>query len=175
MVPDPVRREFRRSLGQVADRIGWSSLSALDKARHYDNWTTDPAIGGVLERYMPRTKVRVYLKDTILKHYSRRERAETIRPFRILGLPPDARTLEIYEKPHGRRMEDGRIVCWGRAEDWKTVLMALHERAHMTVGSVPFAAILTNAAGRFGDGQIRSIVEDAAKKLCVERLVWTET
>jgi hypothetical protein len=174
-VPDHIRDELRSRLGGIADEIGWSNLPAADKTRYYEDWTRDPTVGGVLSRYMDTRQVRVYIKDTILKHYTHHRLVDHARPFRVLGLREDYPVTERYQKPHGRRLRDGRVVCWGQASEWKSVLMALHERTFGKVGIKPFAAVLLGATGRYHEPALRTLVEHAAIRLGVERVIWLET
>ena len=171
-VPDAVRKQLREQLRQVADDVGWMSLSLAEKRKFYEDWTRDPRYGGVLARYIDKGQVRVYLKDTIIKDYARAAGADESRPLRLLKITPDTITVEKYIKPHGRRFADGRVICWGRASDWKLVLMALHERSSNHERAVPFAAILGNATGKFADPAMRHMIEDAAVKLTIQRLLW---
>lgn len=174
-VPDHIRNELKRRLWKQADELSWINLSPSAKSSHYQNWTRDPNIGGTLSRFMDRSRVRVYLKDTLLKDYTRTRSGDAARPLRVLGLSGIADTAATYEKPHGRRLEDGRVICWGRAEDWKSVLMALHERAYASDEHSPYGIILTHAVGRFKERCLRALIIDAATKLGVERVVWLES
>lgn len=174
-VPDRVREHLKLQLWKLADEIGWTYLSPSAKSKYYENWTLDPKIGGVLAHYIDKGQVRVYLKDTVLKDYSRERSDDEARPFRILRIPQTARVLQRYIKPHGRRLNDGRIICWGRAADWKSILLAAHERVFTVDTLQPFAVLLTHATGRFQDQSFRSMVEDAARKLGIERLIWVDT
>ncbi len=174
-IPNHVREELKQRLWNLADDIDWMNLSPTTKSRYYEYWTQDPNIGGVLARYIDRGRVRVYLKDTLLKAYTRSKLGDESRPFRVLGLPATADSLETYEKPHGRRLQDGRVICWGRADSWKLVLMGLFERSYASETYQPYAAVLTQATGRFHEHRVRVMVEKAAEKLGVERLVWLES
>jgi hypothetical protein len=169
-----VREALRQRLWETADRIGWMSLSPVVKSKSYEDWTRDPQVGGLLARYIDRGQVRVYLKDTLLKDYVREHLADESRPFRVLGIT-DAAAVEAYIKPHGRRLGDGRVICWGRAEDWKSVLMAVHERTYAKGNARPFAAVLMQPTGRLHEDHVRELIEDAAKKLGIERIVWLDT
>lgn len=171
-VPDDIRKQLRKELSGVADEIGWMSLSSTEKRKLYEDWTRDPKYGGTLSRYIDKGQVRVYLKDTILKDYTRAAGADASRPFRLLKIPADAQVAQTYIKPHGRRLADGRVICWGRANDWKLVLMAMHERSSNGQKAVPFAAILANATGKFAEPAVRRMVEDAATKLTIQKLLW---
>ncbi|HEX6369118.1 MAG TPA: hypothetical protein VF006_09300 [Longimicrobium sp.] len=92
---------------------------------------------------------------------------------RVLGITTAAEIAETYVKPHGRRLVDGRIISWGKAREWKMILMALHERAY-TSKTEAFGAVLFEATGRYAERNARSMVEDAAKKLGVSTIVWLE-
>jgi len=170
-VPEFVRRQIRQQLWAIANDLGWMSLTTTDKKRRYEEWTHDSRIGGVLSRYIDKGQVRVYLKDTIMKEFTRTASANPARPFLLLKLPEDTPVSRAYIKPHGRRLADGRIIAWGRASDWKLVLMALHERANGH-SAKPFAAVLMNASGKFAEPDTRAMIEDAAKKLNIEKLLW---
>jgi hypothetical protein len=173
-VPDDVRELLRRELWAKAEALGWSDLSSRDKTRHYEYWTQDPSVGGVLARYMDPPRVRVYLKDAVFKPYRRAKLADWSRCARALGVEAEA-IADSFIKPHGRELSDGRVICWGPAASWKAVLMALHERTFERNAARPFAAVLLSAVGRYREDRARRVVEDAASKLTIERVVWLET
>jgi hypothetical protein len=174
-VPEEVRDSLKMRLWELADQIGWINLPTSQKSKQYENWTRNPEIGGLLGRFMDRGKVRLYIKDTLLKGYGLERSADPRRPLRVVGIEPTAEVLEEYVKPHGRRFGDGRIISWGRAEDWKSILMAVHERAFLCKGARPYAVVLAFADGRFREAANRSMVQAAADKLGVEKLVWLDT
>ena len=171
-LPPQVREELQLKLYGVADSIGWVNLSAAAKAKHYEDWTRDSDIGGVLARYMDRGKVRVYLKDTLLKDYTRKTLSDDTRPLRVLGIAQPSIIGERFIKPHGLRLEDGRVVAWGRADDWKLILMAIYERTRAQPGATAFGAVLLNSTGRFDESSTRAMIEEAGKRLGIQQLVW---
>ena len=173
-VPDTTKTALKEKLRQRADDLGWATLSPTVKSSHYEAWTKDPEIGGRLGRYMGQGQVRVYIKDTLLKDYTLSRLADHERPFRVLAIPKAACVVETYTKPHGRRLEDGRVICWGRADDWKTILMALHERTFGNSHSCPHAAVLLHSLGRFHEMHARVLVEDAATKLGISIVIWLD-
>jgi len=173
-IPDSLRLELRNRLWNIADQIGWFRLSAGEKAKQYEIWTRDPEIGGTLVHYMDLGQIRVYLKDTLLKDYGRIRLSDPERPMRVLDLSDDVNIREVYIKPHGRRLADGRVFCWGRADDWKTILMAVHERAFRAAGGSPFAVVLMFSSGRYHEPDARRVVENAAEKLGVARIAWLD-
>jgi hypothetical protein len=174
-VPEEVRDRLKSQLWAIADQVGWANLSTIQKSKYYEDWTRNHEIGGLLARFIDRERVRLYIKDTLLKSYALDRFSDPSRSFRVSGIEASAKTVETYQKPHGRRLEDGRIICWGRAEDWKSILMALHERSFICKGTRPFAAILTNADGRFTECAFRHMIQTAAEKLAIEKLIWLDT
>lgn len=59
----------------------------------------------------------------------------------------------------------------GHPASSKTLLMAVHERAFHSKGR-PYASILLFSQARFQDGQARAVMQDAANKLWIQKLVW---
>lgn len=171
-VPASIRREIKDRLWVEADGLSWSALSAADKSRYYSVWTETEGIGGRLGQYMDPRKVRVYIKDTLLKSYTREASASPDRVFRVLDVDKNAVITATFIKPHGCLLHDGRHIAWSKACDWKATLMALHERAFGE--SEPYAAVLTEAAAKFGLASQRAVVENAAEKLGIKRLIWLD-
>lgn len=171
-VPTKIKKAIKDRLWAEADKLNWSSLSAADKTRYYTIWTETKEVGGVLGSYMDPRQVRVYIKDTLLKPYTRETSASPEKAFRVLGIAQDAPTIAAFIKPHGRLLADNRQIAWSKASEWKATLMALHERSFDK--GVPFAAVLTEAGGKFSTKQDRSVVESAAMKLGIENVVWLD-
>jgi hypothetical protein len=176
-IPEEVRLGLRQKLWGVADGLDWGRLSLTEKTSQYEAWTRDAAVGGQLGHYMDQRQVRVYIKDTIMKGYRRSRLAAPDDAMRVLGFEargasavPDI--VQDYERPHGRRLKDGRVIAWGEAKDWKAILMSLHERAFEAKNARPYAAVLFLSAGKFEEDRVRALVQDAATKLGVEKLVW---
>jgi hypothetical protein len=171
-LPDDVRDQLRERMWRIADEIDWLALGPSEKTQCYENWTKNPDVGGTLQRYMAVGQVRVYIKDSLLKDYPRARRADYNKPFRMLGLDVQTGVTRVFIKPHGRLLADGRIVCWGRAADWKAILLAVFERSFKIQEARPFAALLTESAGKFSDSNARNVVIEAASRLGIEKLVW---
>lgn len=171
-IPNEVRTKLRARVWKEAERLGWYALTNLERSQRYDEWTNDPMVGGVLENYVDRGQVRVYIKDTLLKRYAQHRLGDPARVLRVLRIPANAAVSTEYRQPHGRALADGRLVAWGRAEEWRLVLMALHERAFGLPGMRPFAAVLLQAGRRFE--AVRPTADDAARRLGVETVVWLD-
>jgi hypothetical protein len=169
-----IRKGLRQELWALADDLDWPRLDWYEKSARYEAWTQDPDVGGLLANYMDQRQIRVYIKDTIMKGYVRSRQANTALPFSALGFDREVEIAEARERPHGRRLKDGRVVAWGSADDWKLVLTAVHERSWGIAGARPFAAVLMCSVARYADPAVRAMVQDAADKLKIERLVWLE-
>jgi hypothetical protein len=171
-IPDHIRRGLREKLWVIADTMDWPRLDWYEKSAQYEAWTRDSDVGGLLAHYMDQRQIRVYIKDTIMKGYVRSRQASTAQPFSALGINGAAEIAEAWERPHGRRLKDGRVIVWGSADDWKLVLTAVHERSWGIPGARPFAAVLMWSVGKYSEPSVRAMVQDAAAKLKIERLVW---
>lgn len=171
-VPENVKSEIKDWLWSEADRLDWASLPSASKSRHYTIWTELENVGGRLAGYMDARQVRVYIKDTLLKPYMREASSNPSRALRVLKIPDDVLISERYIKPHGLLLMDGRQIAWSRASEWKATLMALHERAFHT--GRPFAAVLSQAGGKFALPGSRAMITSAAEKLGVEQLIWLD-
>ena len=109
-----------------------------------------------------------------MKGFSRARLSDQALVMRVLGLSQDGpgSVLRRYERPHGRLLASNLMVAWGQARDWKGILMALHERTFDLPGARPFAAILNSATGKFQEDAVRKMVQAAADKLGIEKVVW---
>lgn len=174
-VPDATYKRIKAKLWRVADERNWPSLSDQQKSALYEEWIRDDEVGGVLIRYIAPGNVRVYIKDTIMKPYGR-ERIKDFPPIlRLLGFPDDARVVETYIKPHGRRLADGKVICWGLSRDWKAILFAVFERAYVARSGAPFAAVIMFSNGKCQQPKYRLMIEIVANKMGIAHLVWYDS
>lgn len=170
-IPAAVKARLQDALWKEADKLQWEALGSAEKARQYTIWTDSSSIGGVLSAYMDPRAVRVYIKDTLLKAYSRSKLSEHEElVLRICEKNRDD-VAQHYMKPHGIMFNDRSFVAWGRADDWKSVLGSLFERAYSNKGD-PSVALLFRAVPRFTSDTSRAPVEAAADRLGVRRCVW---
>jgi hypothetical protein len=174
-LPKAVRTRIRELVWAEADQIGWVTLPDASRSRKYEEWTGHPEVGGVLGRYVDAKQVRVYLKDSVIKPYTHALESDDGRVLRTLGIQDPAPVEVHFTKPHGRRLSDGRVVCWGQARNWKAVLLAVWERARSFPDATPYSAVLVAAYGPWAEPGLRSKARDLADRLGVERLVWLDT
>lgn len=174
-VPKALRDSLKDLLWKEANKLDWVNLSPIDKSRYYELWTETSEIGGKISDYLDARKVRVYIKDTLLKDYARERLADPAQIYRVLGIEPNIRVIEEYIKPHGRRLLDGRVIAWSRASEWKLTLLAIFERASENKFFFPYAAVLLQSSPIYSTGSHpRLVVEDAARKLGLKHVIWLD-
>jgi hypothetical protein len=174
MIPEAIKDGIRDRLWEKAEELGWSSLSDSERARYYELWTRDETVGGQLAHFMDPRKVRVYIKDSLLKPYERARLLGTrSQIWGLLGLPTTVEFEESFIKPHGCQLADGKIVCWGKSRDWKLILMAVFERGHSSVNVSPYGAVLLET-GQTTDKHRRALVSEAGSRLGITKMAWLE-
>ena len=174
-VTKAIRDAIKEQLWEKADDLGWSNLTDQQRAAWYENWAKDKKIGGILAHFMDTRKVRVYIKDSLLKPYrSSQMEQELDRVLAALQLRPGALQFKkIYEKPHGRGLVDGRVICWGNSRDWKIVLFSAYERSWNTSVERKSSVVLIES-GRTTDTNMRIMIADVATRLSISVLVWID-
>lgn len=174
-LPTAIRDSIQNRLWAECDDMGWMGLPYSERAPYYERWTKDPEIGGQLAHVMDPRVVRVYIKDTLIKPYVRERLLSSEDAVRaVLELAPTDAFVHRYVKPHGFRLADGRILCWGRSREWKSILLAVFERAAEARGAHSFAAVFVES-GQTETIAKRTLVRDAARLLGIERIEWLDS
>lgn len=173
-LPTPIRDAVQERLWAECDDLGWLALPYAERAPYYERWTKDPNIGGQLAHLMDARAVRVYIKDTLVKPYVRERLLASEDAVRgALSLDGSESATHRYVKPHGFCLADGRVLCWGRSREWKSILLAVFERATETRDARPFAAVLVES-GQTEYARKRALVRDAAHRLGLTRIEWLD-
>ena len=174
-LPDDVRDRIRELLWERATDLGWSGLADIERSRHYEHWTRETAIGGTLAHYMDPRKVRVYIKDSLLKPYERARVSDTEQDIlAVLDIDPTLGVVHRYIKPHGTRFIDGQMIAWGKSRDWKLILMAMYERTVLSPGTSSFGIVLLES-GKTADDSSRILIRGAATRLGIARVEWIDS
>lgn len=95
----------------------------------------------------------------------------------ILNDNPTLETITSWIESHYHLAKVGQapkpwIISWGQAANWKTILLAAHERSFNKRDARASAVVLMQSGGRFADPSAHAVVEDAANKLGIEMLRW---
>lgn len=171
-VPREIRQTLKERLWQKADELGWISLSSTDKTAHYEMWSRSDDFVRPLKGFVPSQDVRVYIKDSLMKGYQRARTASPKLVREVFNLESTT-IIEEEVKPHSIELDDGRMYAWGMATEWRTILLALFERAWRGEGT-PVGVVLLNATGQYRQPADRQLVEDVADLLGIETVKWYE-
>lgn len=169
-MPEDLRRELIALLYRRADELDWDGLSAAERSAWYTRWLDDPDIGGVLDAYMTRDQVRLWIKDTPMKHYNRARSG--IGPYRNLANSrlPDAPKLtrlafddgwhvvegSIRDKPNGCLITKGdeRVeMIWGPPRAFQSLVWAALN-AVVDGAQPPVIVVVTHQGERLAEGQV---------------------
>lgn len=144
-IPIDVRREVISEIYRRLDAMNWEECSPSECSRTYVEFLNDPLIGGRLDVFMPRDRVRIWIKDGPAKEY--RRALEGIGPYqgytsrRSAGAETVVRSAlgsewsvvygSIVDKPMRCVAECGdslRPVVWGPESSLKELIWhaALH-------------------------------------------------
>lgn len=174
-VPKEIRDRIQKKIWDKADELGWSRLSDSDRTLWYENWSKDKDIGVALAHFMDPRQVRVYIKDSLLKPYLRNRLEDAAgKVFSIVGLGPhSAPVSKTYDKPHGRLLSDGKIICWGSSRDWKIVIISVFERSYYLSNGDPYGAVLLEN-GRTQNESVRKMICAIGGELGIRYIRWID-
>lgn len=169
-IPSDVKNGICAKIWKIADSIGWLGLTNTEKSQYYRNWARADEIGGVLAKYMDVERVHPYIKDSIMKPYAKQKTLSEEDVLRIAGFSSSAHTVvDRNVKPFTLTLSSHDIIAWGRAVDWKIILLSLVERTHGTA-SKPACVILTSSSGKFSSEDFKGLVRLCAKKLSISNV-----
>lgn len=152
----------------IADQVDWMYLPQPAKRLYYEEWTSDPQIGGVLAEIVGQENVRVHLKDTIMKLYARSRQPELPALLEAMSVHYDEITRK-YEKPDAILCDGIALYTIAPAKQWKTSLMSAYERAYDARGLTKNLLFFTeHVTGRFVDRSYQEMIEAAGLKLGVQ-------
>lgn len=170
-----VREKIKDKVWAKAQELGWEKIPQAERSKWYENWSKDKDIGGVLSRYMDTRKIRVYIKDTLLKPYLRSCLEKSWDQVRLV-ISADAKGRKVIrrlEKPHGHILDGGLVVCWGNSRDWKAVVISAYERAYALDQGSAHSVVLLEAEKKT-DCETKKMISDVAIRLGVSSVHWVD-
>lgn len=166
-----IKNTITNKVRKLADQHDWSHLSIDARTKLYEQWTNDPEIGGALAQVIDANRVRVYLKDTIIRNYARSQRPELVKLLHALSIPCGDINKK-YSRPTGVLCEGSSLYTLTVAKEWKNALMSAFERANEEGGVRQNKLFIReHNAGRFVDASYRALIEGAARRLDIN-VVW---
>jgi len=142
-IPSDIRNSVASTVIQRAIDMNWDDLTMAERSRIYEAWVDDPQVGGQLTAYIPRSRIRVWIKDGPMKEYARARRG--LGPYaqyvtnpanhereicaRVLGHEWAVVAESIDVKPAQFRAvhstdESTCIIYWGTTHEAKHLLWA---------------------------------------------------
>lgn len=73
-MPAGVRAEVSWTILERAVAVHWEDLTFKERSSTYSEWVADPLIGGLIGKYLPADRIRVWIKDGPIKEYQRAKR-----------------------------------------------------------------------------------------------------
>jgi len=174
-LPTDIRNSIRQKIWTRADELDWPRISDSERTAWYENWAKDKEVGGVLSHFMDVRRVRVYIKDSLLKPYLRSRLQDGLEQV-LLAINLQEKGISFnksYDKPHGRQLVDGRIICWGNSREWKSIIISVFERAYRIDIGIPYAAVLMET-GKTTNVGVREMILDASQKLGLHQVTWID-
>lgn len=166
-----IKKNIAKKIHLIADKVDWSHLSIPERQKYYEEWTDDPNIGGVLSQIMEPRRIRVYLKDTIMKDYAKSKRPELRKLLGSLSYSCNV-AIKEYIKPVGLLCDKNKLYTIAVAKEWKIALLSAFERGYEAKNvKENILFIIDHTSGRFVDISYRKLIEDSSAKLGV-KIIW---
>lgn len=70
-LPKNVQAEIRRTVYKKADEFGYMECGRIESGKFIDTLVEDPEVGRILIEYLPKERVRTYIKDGVLNAYAK--------------------------------------------------------------------------------------------------------
>lgn len=155
----------------IADEVDWVHLTIHQRKQYYESWTSDPRIGGLLSQVMEENRVRVYLKDTVMRNYMRSRRISIHQLLNSMSMSFYEITEEFI-KPQAILCDNTALYSLAAAREWKIALMSAFERGCIIPELEHNIVFFTeHTTGHFVDGDYRNMIAAAASRLGV-RIHW---
>lgn len=168
MNEDDIKDTVTHRVHEIADEVDWAHLAIPQRQKYYETWTADPEIGGMLRQVMEQTRVRVYLKDTVMKTYSRNKRPVLQALLTSMSIPCACITKEFI-KPQAVLCEGTSLYTLVAAKEWKIAIMSAFERGcEVKKLNKNIVFIIEHTTGRFVDKEYRDLIDSAATRLDVQ-------
>ena len=132
-LPKNVQTEIRKAVYKKAEEFGYMECGRIESGRFIDTLVEDPEVGCVLIEYLPKERVRTYIKDGVLNAYAKnltKKALATSTPEKTIS-DVFRETAFIIQKGKGKqsglfvlRSESGAIyvVSGGTVLKWETAL-----------------------------------------------------
>ena len=163
-LPPKIRAKVIRIVYRKADEFGYLECDRVQNGQFMDMLVEDSEVGGLLQQYMPKERVRTYIKDTILNRYTKDATSRTLSsktPEQTIK-EEFGETANVIQRIKGSaydchvlRSESGNIyiVSEGTFLKWETALRKgleiIANEPNLTIdGMVPSLCLKLSLAGQ---------------------------
>lgn len=70
-IPPAIKKEIYKDFVSQAVSVGYGNINRAESNKFIDDLMNDPLIGGKIGGYLKKDKVRTYIKDSLLNHYTK--------------------------------------------------------------------------------------------------------
>lgn len=133
-LPKEARKEIFDAVYKKADEFGYMECDRVQSGQFMDSLVDSPDVGVRLGNYMPKERVRTYIKDTILNQYTKHVNSHI-----LASMTPEETINEVFDEDAAiidnvtfkgnvlsilRSSDNGNIfvVSIGTALKWETAL-----------------------------------------------------
>lgn len=132
-LPKNVQAKIRKAVYKKADEFGYMECGRIESGKFIDMLVEDAEVGGILIEYLPKERVRTYIKDGVLNAYTKnltKKALATSTPEKTIS-DTYGETAFVIQKGKGKqsglfvlRAESGTIyvVSGGTVLKWETAL-----------------------------------------------------
>jgi hypothetical protein len=123
--------EVRKAIYERADTVDYMHKSRRENGVFMDNLVRDSAVGGILSQYLEKERIRTYIKDGVLRVYTK-EKRESALPSEPKDMLPIVEALYgqgIFEIDNNNdvfllrlKNSDLLLVAMGTLLKWETAL-----------------------------------------------------
>ena len=131
-LPTYVKKLLMEMVYKKADDHHYILRNRTDNRKFIDSLVADPQIGGLLLEYVPKQRIRTYIKDGILNGYSKDKRREQLRcdPIEVVMRATGMQNTMIQRITHKNtnlylhKLDSGEyyLLCEGTVLKWETAL-----------------------------------------------------
>lgn len=132
-LPKPVQAKIRKVVYKKADDFGYMECGRIESGRFLDMLVDDDEVGKVIIEYMPKERVRTYIKDGVLNAYTKAATKKALAASTPENVIKNVfnETASVIQKGKGKqsglsvlRAESGNIyvVSGGTVLKWETAL-----------------------------------------------------
>ena len=132
-LPINIQAKVKRAVYKKADEFGYMECGRIESGRFLDTLVDDPEVGKVIIEYMPKERVRTYIKDGVLNAYTKAATKKALAASTPENVIKNVfnETAAVIQKGKGKqgglfvlRAESGHIyvVSGGTVLKWETAL-----------------------------------------------------